>query len=413
MPDEKFELLLDRHQEIDRGLQSVLAVLNTREPLNAVLDYITASASRLFGAEAVSIYRLDAEAKLLTLWATRGLGEAYVAHFTLPVGQTATGQAYLENKPVGVPDLRDVDETEIGTLDPKVAAGFRILAERYGAVLSVPLNNQQEKFGVMTFYYVQPREFSPEEIGLAVSFCDKSAQAIEETQRLAKIQEDAVAAERNRIARDLHDSVTQTLFSASLIAEVLPAVWKRDAADAGQSLEELRHLTRAALAEMRTLLLELRPVGLTEGRLEDLLKQLTEGVSGRLRAPLEVHMEGSAVLPAEVKLVFYRIAQETLNNLAKHSNAERGEVRLTSLPPRKSRKKSSVSPLPYSPSVRLLIRDNGCGFDPRTVTSEHMGLAIMQERALSVQAALTIRSKPGEGTEVSLVWPATEGKERP
>ena len=190
----------------------------------------------------------------------------------------------------------------------------------------------------------------------------------------------------------------------------LPTVWKRDAADAGQSLEELRHLTRAALAEMRTLLLELRPVGLTEGRLEDLLKQLAEGVSGRLRAPLEVHMEGSAVLPAEVKLVFYRVAQEALNNLAKHSNAEQGEMRLTSLPPRKRRGKSVESLSPYSPSIRLLIRDNGCGFDPRTVTSEHMGLEIMRERASSVQAKLAVQSKPGEGTEISLTWPEPQGR---
>jgi signal transduction histidine kinase len=162
---------------------------------------------------------------------------------------------------------------------------------------------------------------------------------------------------------------------------------------------------------MRTLLLELRPAGLAEGRLEDLLKQLAEGISGRLRSPLQVKVEGEAFLPADVKLVFYRVAQEAMNNLANHSNAEKGEVALKSVPAPRRRKSNGDTPA-YSRSARLVVRDNGCGFDPRTVTSEHMGLGIMRERALSVQAALVIHSKPGEGTEVSLTWPAPK-QEKP
>jgi signal transduction histidine kinase len=186
---------------------------------------------------------------------------------------------------------------------------------------------------------------------------------------------------------------------------VLPTIWKRDATNAGHSLDELRHLTRAALAEMRTLLLELRPVGLTEGRLEDLLKQLAEGVSGRLRTPLEVRTEGTAILPPDVKLVFYRVAQEALNNLAKHSNAEHPEIEQKAKPERNTRRKTGSDVSAYSKKVELTVRDNGCGFDPRTVTSEHMGLGIMRERAAGVQAAISIHSKPGEGTEVVLIWP--------
>jgi two-component system nitrate/nitrite sensor histidine kinase NarX len=395
---------LQRRKEIAEGLRGILSILNSNQPLHAILDYITASAGRLLGADAVSIYRLQPEANLLTIQSSRGLSDEYLARSTISLGQAATGQAVLKGEPVCISDVSDEENTK-GIFDPDVEALLKVLSKQYRAVLSVPMIIKEEKVGALTLYYAHPRDFEREEIDMAVSFCDQAALAIENARLREKIQEDAVIRERNRIARDLHDSVTQTLFSASLIAEVLPTIWKRDTTDAGQSLEELRQLTRAALAEMRTLLLELRPIGLAEGRLEDLLKQLAEGVSGRLRSPLEVHIEGRAMLPSEVKLVFYRVAQEALNNLAKHSNAEKGEIRLKSLAPRKGVRGSADGQPANSRSVHLLVRDNGCGFDPRVVTSEHMGLGIMRERALGVQASLSIYSKPGEGTEVSLVWP--------
>jgi len=398
-------LELERRREIAEGLRGILAILNSNEPLIAILDYITASASRLLNADAVSIYRLNEEAKLLTVQSSRGLSSEYLEHSAVSLGQAATGQAVLEGKPVSISDVRQVDDKLQGRADPDVAALLNVLSKQYRAVLSVPMVIKDEKVGALTLYYAQPRVFEQEEIDMAVSFCDQAALAIENARLREKIQEDAVTEERNRIARDLHDSVTQTLFSASLIAEVLPVIWKRDTTDAGQSLEELRQLTRAALAEMRTLLLELRPIGLVEGRLEDLLKQLAEGVSGRLRSPLEVHIEGRAILPSEVKLVFYRVAQEALNNLAKHSNAKKGEIWMKSLPPRKGRRETADGSPVHSRSVHLLVRDNGYGFDHRIVTSEHMGLGIMRERALGIQASLSIHSKPGEGTEVSLTWP--------
>jgi len=405
MSEHLFEL--EHRREIAEGLRGILAILNSNKPLDAILEYITASASRLLNADAVSIYRLNSETNLLTIQSSRGLSDEFLKHSVISLGQAATGQAVLDGVPVSISNLSEFKESINGSLDQNVADLLNILSKQYRAVLAVPMEIKQEIVGALTLYYAHPRVFEQEEIDMAVSFCDQAALAIENARLRDKIQEDAVAAERNRIARDLHDSVTQTLFSASLIAEVLPAIWQRDTAEAGQNLEDLRQLTRGALAEMRTLLLELRPVGVTEGRLEDLLKQLAEGVSGRVKSPIEIHIEGSAVLPPEIKLVFYRIAQEALNNLAKHSNAEKGGIELISVPAPKVRgRRKSTNNLPaYSKSISLHIHDNGCGFDPRTVTSEHMGLGIMHERALGVQAAFSVRSKPGEGTEVTLIWP--------
>jgi signal transduction histidine kinase len=154
----------------------------------------------------------------------------------------------------------------------------------------------------------------------------------------------------------------------------------------------------------------LRPIGLGEVGLEDLLKQLAAGVSGRIRAEVHIHVQGEAILPTEVKLAFYRIAQEALNNTAKHSGADRVDIEIKSeaAAPSRRRKKASSSQTIFSRSIFMSIRDNGRGFDPRLVMGEHLGLGIMHERASNMQATLSIHSKPGEGTEISLHWPQAE-----
>jgi signal transduction histidine kinase len=199
----------------------------------------------------------------------------------------------------------------------------------------------------------------------------------------------AVAHERQRLARDLHDAVTQTLFSASITAEVLPRIWDRDRQEGQQRLQELRQLTRGALAEMRTLLMELRPAALAEASLPDLLRQLVEALQSRARLQVEFTHTGSCPVPAEVQLALYRIAQEALNNVAKHSQAQRVWIELKCDP---------------ALGVRLSIRDDGQGFETVEVTGDNLGLRIMQERAAEVSAALEIESGRDRGTEVSVVW---------
>lgn len=206
---------------------------------------------------------------------------------------------------------------------------------------------------------------------------------------LAKRAADAaVTADRTRLARDLHDAVTQTLFSASLTAEVLPDLWDMDVEEAKRSTEELRQLTRGALAEMRTLLLELRPATLTQTRLNDLLKQLCEALIGRSRLPITLTIEGECQLPAEVQIAFYRVAQESLNNVFKYARATEVNVRLF------------LSPY----SVHLETRDNGVGFDMSVIKPTSMGMRIMRERAEAIGADLQISSTPGSGTCVELTW---------
>lgn len=202
-----------------------------------------------------------------------------------------------------------------------------------------------------------------------------------------KAAQDAVTAERTRLARDLHDAVTQTLFSTTLIADVLPDIWAMNPDEGRRRLEEVRQLTRGALAEMRTLLVELRPNALVEVPLPTLLRQLTEALSGRSRINIELSAEGERKLPADVQVGLYRLAQEALNNVVKHAKASQAVVTLR-----------------LGETVRLTVADNGVGFDPSTVTADHLGLKIMRERAEAIGAKLTIYGEPGEGTQISVTW---------
>lgn len=203
-----------------------------------------------------------------------------------------------------------------------------------------------------------------------------------------KAADEAVTADRTRLARDLHDAVTQTLFSASLTAEVLPDLWEMDMEEAKRSTEELRQLTRGALAEMRTLLLELRPATLTQTRLSDLIRQLCEAFIGRSRLPITLSIEGDCELPPEVQVAFYRIAQESLNNVFKYARATQVNVNLF------------VSPS----SVHFETCDNGIGFDLSSSKPTSLGLRIMRERAEAIGADFHISSTVGAGTCIEVNW---------
>jgi signal transduction histidine kinase len=224
-----------------------------------------------------------------------------------------------------------------------------------------------------------------------------------------KAQELAVMEERQRLARDLHDAVSQTLFSASLISEALPDIWQSNPDEGQQLLHKLKQLSRGALAEMRALLMELRPAALAEASMMDLLRQLGQAASGREGIRVSVAVDKACELPANVRVTLYRIAQEALNNIVKHAQASQVDVSLRcTVPP------SADGAVPeHSGRVELRIRDDGLGFDPSSVSQDHLGLGIMQERAESIRGQLEVKSEPGGGTQISVVWTDDEEQVAP
>ncbi len=396
---------LERRYEIAEGLRKILAVLNSNRSLDEILCFIIGEAMRLLDAQAAAIYRLHPETGLLIIQSSLGLSDEYLRDAVIPLGQVATGRAVLALQPVMISDLSATVTVQSLSVDSQQLELLNRLAQDFSALLAVPLVTQDQTLGALTLYYSAVKLFSKEEVNLAVAFCDQAALAIENARLRAKAEEDAIAAERSRIARDLHDSVTQLLFSASLIAEVLPTVWERSPEEGSQGLTELRQLTRGALAEMRAMLLELRPASLMEAKLPDLLKQLGEAVAARMHVPVEVLIQGDVDLPADARIAFYRIAQEALNNMAKHARAEAAWITL-----RGATEDSTDHEGQASCRVTLSIRDNGCGFDPEHAKADHLGLGIMRERANSVGAGLLVHSGPDCGTEIIVCWPDPERK---
>ncbi len=261
--------------------------------------------------------------------------------------------------------------------------------------LGAPIEMEGKVIGFINLNSATPNFFDALDAERLRIFADQAAIAIDNARLYENAKELAILQERQRLARDLHDAVTQTLWSASLIADVLPTVWAENHDEGQRSLEKLQRLTRGALAEMRTLLLELRPTALVESTLGDLINQLAEAVMSHKKMDMTVQVEGQCSLPPDIQIGIYRLAQESLNNIAKHSRATQANIYLQC----------------ESARIKLVIQDNGRGFDPTQILSERLGLGIMRERAESIGAQLEISSKPGQGVCVTIVWPA-DGKEK-
>lgn len=378
---------LERRRRVADGLRDILAVLNSEQNLQEILSYIVAQAGMLLGAHACAIFRVRTQDGLLRIQVSQGLPDAYLALANItPSQESVIGRVVLNRQIEVVDSLASI----LPTSNPEVYERNRTLLQSgLHGLLCVPLLVKSDVYGVLALYYADQREVTQEEIDLAVTFGDQAALAIENARLRAQAEEAAIVAERSRIARDLHDSVTQTLFAANIIAEVLPRIWQRNVERGQQKLEELHELTRGALAEMRTLLLELRPNMLPDAHLSELLRQLVDATIGRARVPVTLEIYGECnALPKDIRIALYRITQEALNNVAKHARATRVVVTVVCGPDQ----------------TEVTIHDDGVGFHLDTITGDHLGLAIMHERAEETGAVLTIHAAPDHGTVITALW---------
>jgi PAS domain S-box-containing protein len=263
-------------------------------------------------------------------------------------------------------------------------------------LLAVPLVARDHVFGAMAFTYRDRRALDDTQRRIASAFADQAALAIENARLRARIEETAIETERNRLARDLHDSVTQSLFAASLKAEALMEMLEDGRQDEVEAAAELRRLSRGALAGMRTMLIEMRAGGLTDTPLPELLRHLVEASGSRFGADVHLTTSGRLRLPPEVQTALYRIAQEALNNVARHAQASRAWVDLRL----------------DDDGARLEVGDDGHGFEQSHNGAGHFGLVNMHERAAAIGAALSVDSSGGHGTVVTVEWPLARGGTR-
>ncbi len=262
----------------------------------------------------------------------------------------------------------------------------------------VPLAIKGRLIGAIGVAHAERNFFTAHHAGLALTVANQAAITMVNAELYEHAHTLAALQERQRLAQNLHDAVNQSLFSAGLIAEVLPRLWERNQDEGRRSLQDLRRLTRGAQADMRLLLAELRPSTLTDAKLGELLLLLGNALAGRTNIPINVTVTGPValkeqrVLPADVQVALYRLCQEGLNNIAKHAGASRVDIHLHY----------------ETGAVELRIQDDGRGFDPEQTLPGHYGLSMMRERATAMGAVLSITSQPGHGTEIVVRWVQTQ-----
>ncbi len=357
--------------EVGRRISSIL-------DLDELLSYVVQSLQETFGYYNVGILLSDQKSGTLTLKASAGAYE----------GGPEIGDDILQSKGI-VNSVAERGEPLMvnDVLNHPAYIHVEALADTR-AEMAAPIKVADRTVGVLDIESNKVGAFDKLDLFTAQTLADQLAIAIENTRLYEQAHELATMEERQRLARDLHDAVTQTLFSASIIAEVLPILWEKNPEEGKKRLEELRRSTKGALAEMRILLLELRPAALTEVGLGELMHQMIDAATGKSGIPISLTIEGLRKLPADVQIVFYRVAQEALNNIQKHAEATEVSVELS-----------------YKIDfVGLVIKDNGVGFNPNTISAEHLGLSIICERAEAIEAECTIDSEVDRGTQVTVIW---------
>ena len=256
------------------------------------------------------------------------------------------------------------------------------------AWLGVPLSCDGNLIGVLWQEHLQPGHFNEEHAQLAKGFAELTALAIDNARLYGRAQQAAALEERQKLARDLHDSVSQSLYGIVLgTRTALAHLEGSNPIQARQALEYVLSLAEAAFADMRALIFELRPDALeTDGLIAAISRQIDE-LRNRHDLIVEPDLAEEPAVPLDVKEALYRIAQEALNNIAKHAQARHVALRLTSSPG----------------GVSLEISDDGQGFGLNEPQPGHLGVLTMRERAEGLGGSFKIESLPAQGTRIR-VW---------
>ncbi|MBC8162617.1 MAG: GAF domain-containing protein [Roseiflexaceae bacterium] len=346
--------------------------------LERILTAVTAQIQQGFGYWHVEMYMVDEEAHELQLAAQAGK-IAHPAEHTQPLDAGLLGRAYATRSTVRIDDM---------ALESSVD---RYMMQETRSELCVPVVLSGKVLAIINLESQQVGAFTDEDVAVLVTAADVLAGAIDNARLYQRAQEAAVLEERSRLARDLHDSISQQLFSMTLTAQAARAQLEKNPPRAAAQLERLQETANAALKEMRTLIFQLRPPALSEHGLIAALQQHVEGLQHRESLTITMQVSGEERNARGVEQAIYRIAQEALNNVIRHAGACRVEITL------------DVQPQ----EIRLRIADDGRGFDLHGLQpgGRHLGMTSMRERATELNGTLDLHSSPGQGTEIMVVVP--------
>lgn len=258
------------------------------------------------------------------------------------------------------------------------------LPEYVASWMGVPLLVKDRVIGMISLGHAQVDYYTPYHAELALAFANQAAIAIDNARLYGRSKRLAVLEERQRIARELHDSVSQALYGIGLGARTARALLDRDPSQAVEPVEYVLSLAEAGLAEMRALIFELRPDALAQEGLVSALGKRAAALHSRYGIDVETDLGQEPQLSLEAKEALYRVAQEALNNVIKHARAHRVVVQLVE----------------DGEGILLLVEDDGIGFEPQGEHPGHMGMQTMRERMEEIGGTLSIESVPGHGSRL-------------
>jgi signal transduction histidine kinase len=364
-----------------RAMSDAVLTIAAERRVDAVLQKLADAARSLVSARYTAIGIPDGEGGFAT-FITSGMSDAqYEALGELPRTHGMLGAMLQSPAPYRTANIQD---------DPRWE-GWPAAHPNMRTFLGVPIVARDEVIGA--FYLTEKKgdrgaEFTDEDEELIRTLAAHAAIAIENARLYERSRELSTIEERKRLARELHDSVTQTLFSIGLTAEAAAELVEADPARAREQLGRLQDLTRTAMLEMRSLIFELRPAELETEGLAAALRKHVDVLRRLHKQEIQVDVTADRSLPPDVEKGLLRIAQEALGNALRHGGATHVEL---SLDVRDSR-------------ARLRVADDGCGFDPgeAATRSRRLGLTSMRERAEALGGSLEIDSKPGDGTTIEV-----------
>lgn len=292
--------------------------------------------------------------------------------------------------PVMVDDLEDQTDPLAYALQQVASEAVRIALEGSRSWLGIPLLVKDRVVGVLRVTHPEPAHFTLRQAEVALGIANQAAVAVENAQLYRQAQLAAALEERQRLARELHDSISQALYGIALGSHAALEMLSKKPGEVESALRYVLSLAETAVTEMRALIFELRPESLEREGLIGALERQAAAIQARYQVQVQTTLGDEPDLPLVHKEALYRIAQEAMQNAGRHANARGIALRLCA----------------ESAGVVLEVEDDGKGFDPDQPYPAHLGLQSMRERAANVGSNLTVRSAAGHGTTVRVMIPS-------
>ena len=348
------------------------------DQLKEAIDYTAASVRLLEGDE-------------LVLLAYRGPNPNPWRRARVPLADSPLNRDVVAHRETIV--IGDVlaDDTDLARAY-RAEVGERLESELWymRSYLGVPLTLRGAVIGVVVLNHKTAGHYTPDAVRLANAFADHAAVAVGNARLYAQAQQTASLEERQKLARELHDSVSQALYGIALGARTARTLLDRDPERAKEPVEYVLQLAEAGIAEMRALIFELRPESLAQEGLVAALQKHAASLRARYQLAVETDLGDEPDVQLSLKEALYRVAQEALHNTVKHARAAQVTLRLAA----------------RDGGVSLEVADDGAGFDPRGDFPGHLGLQSMRERVERAGGSLHLESAPGRGTRVRATLPA-------